>query len=274
MANELKAYMNAPAVVKNLSETLGRNAQSLITSALSAVNGNYQLRDATPESVYQAVMKAATLDLPVEPNLGFSYIVPYKDKNKRTVEAQLQIGYRGFTQLALRSGQVRNINVGTIYTSQFISYDPLFEKLEVDFSKAENDEVAGYFATIELLNGFRKLIYWNYGKVYARGKRFSKSFANGPWKTDFDAMAQKTVLKHLLKNYAPLSQEMQKAIDFDDDTEDLKAAPVDVTEEPETLKDLLEVDPETGEIPETSKSDKSEPEQLDLGVSYEDPNAK
>lgn len=274
MANELKAYMNAPAVVKNLSETLGRNAQSLITSALSAVNGNYQLRDATPESVYQAVMKAATLDLPVEPNLGFSYIVPYKDKNKGTVEAQLQIGYRGFTQLALRSGQVRNINVGTIYTSQFISYDPLFEKLEVDFSKAENDEVAGYFATIELLNGFRKLIYWNYGKVYAHGKRFSKSFANGPWKTDFDAMAQKTVLKHLLKNYAPLSQEMQKAIDFDDDTEDLKAAPVDVTEEPETLKDLLEVDPETGEIPETSKSDKSEPEQLDLGVSYEDPNAK
>ena len=174
--------------------------------------------------------------------------------------AQFQLGYKGLIQLAIRSGQIKNINSGIIYASQFISYDPLFESLKVDFSQEPSEEIAGYFATIELINGFKKLIFWGYDKVYSHGKRFSKSFNNGPWKTDFDAMAQKTLLKALISVYAPLSQEMEKAVIFDAETEDKMSQPVDVTPDtsPDTLSDLIGTN-----TPEVTES--SEPIE-DLGV--------
>jgi recombination protein RecT len=263
MTNQIstKDFFNSPAVEKKFQDVLGKNSKAFVNSIISITSDNKLLMNADPQSIMKAAMKAATLNLAIEPSLGFAYVVPYGR------EAQFQLGYKGLIQLAIRSGQIKNINSGVIYTSQFNGYDPLFEKLDVDFSKPAGDEIAGYFATIELVNGFKKLIYWDYAKVYAHGKRFSKSFSKGPWKTDFDAMAQKTLLKELISKYAPLSQEMQDAVKFDNEGEDSKEAPIDVTEEPETLEDLINADPETGEIIEN-------PEQLDLGVSYEDPNTK
>ena len=256
MANQMqvshKDFFNSPAVKSKLSEVVSGKSDQFIASLLSIVNNNKLLSNADNNSILTAAMKAATLNLPIEPSLGFAYIVPYKR------QAQFQLGYKGLIQLAIRSGQVKNINSGVIYKAQFKSYDPLFETLEVDFSQPE-DEVAGYFATLELLNGFKKLIYWTKERAYNHGKRFAKSFGNSPWQTDFDAMAQKTLLKQIISKYAPLSTELQEAITADNETEDEKAAPIDVTPQEESLSDLIgevpqeEVpiaDPETGEIRE------------------------
>lgn len=267
MTNQIttKTYFNSPIVQEKFAEVLGKGSKSFVNSIISITSDNRLLANTNPQSIMQEAMKAAVLNLPIEKSLGFAYIVPYKG------QAQFQIGYKGLIQLAIRSGQIKNINSGVIYQSQFKGYDPLFEQLNVDFSQPSGGDIAGYFASIELLNGFKKLIYWSYDKVYAHGKRFSKSFSSGPWKSDFDAMAQKTLLKELISKYAPLSQEMQQAVKFDNETEDLKNPPVDVTEDAETLDDLLEnntdVDLETGEIADNA-------EQLDLGVTYDDPNAK
>ena len=156
MANQMqvshKDFFNSPAVKSKLSEVVSGKSDQFIASLLSIVNNNKLLSNADNNSILTAAMKAATLNLPIEPSLGFAYIVPYKR------QAQFQLGYKGLIQLAIRSGQVKNINSGVIYKAQFKSYDPLFETLEVDFSQPE-DEVAGYFATLELLNGFKKLIY-------------------------------------------------------------------------------------------------------------------
>lgn len=256
MANQMqvshKDFFNSPAVKNKLSEVVSGKSDQFIASLLSIVNNNKLLSNADNNSILTAAMKAATLNLPIEPSLGFAYIVPYKR------QAQFQLGYKGLIQLAIRSGQVKNINSGVIYKAQFKSYDPLFEMLEVDFSQPE-DEVAGYFATLELLNGFKKLIYWTKERAYSHGKRFSKSFGNSPWQTDFDAMAQKTLLKQIISKYAPLSTELQEAITADNETEDEKAAPIDVTPQEESLSDLIgeapqeevpTADPETGEIQE------------------------
>lgn len=263
MTNQIstKDFFNNPAVESKFQDVLGKNSKAFVNSIISITSDNKLLMNADPQSIMKAAMKAATLNLAIEPSLGFAYVVPYGR------QAQFQLGYKGLIQLAIRSGQIRNINSGVIYKSQFISYDPLFEKLDVDFTQPTGEEIAGYFATIELVNGFKKLIYWDYAKVYAHGKRFSKRFNSGPWKTDFDAMAQKTLLKELISKYAPLSQEMQEAVQLDNETEEMKSAPLDVTEDAKTLDDLISVDAETGEIVDNA-------EQLDLEVTYDDPNEK
>lgn len=268
MTNELthKQFFNSPAVKQKFSEVVNGNGQQFVASLLSVVTNNNLLAKATNESIMTAAMKAAVLNLPIEPSLGFAYIVPYKG------QAQFQIGYKGLIQLAIRSGQIKNINSGIIYTSQFKSYDPLFENLEVDFSQPATGEVAGYFASLELTNGFRKLTYWTKDRVYNHGKRFSMSFNNGPWKSDFDAMAQKTLLKDLISKYAPLSTEMQNAIMADNEGENLKAAPVDVTpaHETQSLNSLLghveespAIDSETGEILGQDPEDNQEVDMLE-----------
>lgn len=260
--NQLTTQLKSDAVKQRFAEVLGDKANGFVASMLSVVNNNNLLSKASFDTVYTAAMKAATLDLPIEPSLGFAYIVPYKG------QAQFQIGYKGLIQLALRSGQVKKINAGPVYQEQFISYDPLFEELEVDFSKQPkaNELPVGYFATLQLTNGFKKLIYWTRERVETHGKKYSQSYNSkySPWQTDFDAMARKTLLKSIISTYAPLSTEMQKAIAADNESVDLTSSEVkDVTPD-ETIDaimggelndvvsddDVPEADPETGEIAE------------------------
>lgn len=248
-----KQFFNAPAVQEQFSNVLKGAGKQFTTSILSVIQTNGQLRNATNESIMTAAMKAAVLNLPIEPSLGYAYIVSYGN------QAQFQLGYKGLIQLAQRSGLYKSINAGPVYKSQLISYNPLFEELELDFSQPQ-DEIVGYFAAFKLLNGFEKVTYWTKEKATAHGKRFSKSFNKGPWKTDFDAMAQKTALKDILSKYGPLSVEMQEAIQADNEDSTVSDSPVDVTpsDEPQTLTDLLESpetsddkpnhNPETGEI--------------------------
>lgn len=250
-----KDFFNAPAVQQKLAEVVSGNSKQFTASLLSVVNNNSLLAKADSNSIMTAAMKAAVLNLPIEPSLGFAYIVPYKG------QAQFQIGYRGLIQLAIRSGQVKNINAGVIYASQFVSYDPIFEELQLDLTKPATGDVAGYFASLELTNGFRKMTYWTLERVTAHGKRFSKTFTSGPWKTDFDAMAQKTLLKDIISKYAPLSTEMQEAVVADNEAETATRSTKEVvaTTDQAILDNLLAegpveeveqttIDAETGEI--------------------------
>ncbi len=251
MANQLSTYthkqfFNAPTVQKAFDDVWKGAGTQFAVSILSVLQGSQSLKSASNESIYAAAMKAAVLNLPIEPSLGRAYLVPYKG------QAQFQLGYKGLIELAQRSGQYKNINAGIVYKSQLISYNPLFEELILDFSKPQ-DEIVGYFAAFKLFNGFEKVSFWTVEKVTAHGKKFSKSFASGPWKTDFDAMAQKTILKDILSKYGPLSVEMQKAID-EDNQDSTISTPKDITpQETNSLDDLIGHQNENKDAPSNLK---------------------
>ncbi|MHB9781459.1 recombinase RecT [Streptococcus sp. 10F2] len=242
-----KNFFNSPAVKERFAEVLKGKETGFITSLLSLVGDDKTLSRANSDTIYAAAMKAAVLDLPIEKSLGYAYVVPYKG------QAQFQLGYKGLIQLAQRSGKYKSINSGVIYKSQFISWNPIFEELEVDFTQP-TDEVVGYFAAFKLLNGFSKMTYWTKEEVEAHAKRFSKAYNSGPWKTDFDAMAQKTLLKQIISKYGPLSVEMQEAIASDNENETVEA-PRDVTpDQPENLDDILG----SSELPQEDEKEKVE----------------
>lgn len=207
-----KGLLEQPNVKAKIEEMLGKRASAFISSVLQIVNSNALLRDADPMSIYQAAMMAATLDLPLNNNLGFAYIVPYNVKQpdgNYKKSAQFQMGYKGFVQLAQRTGQVKTIGASAIYEGQIKASNPL-TGYEFDFT-TKGEKVIGYAAYIELVNGFQKTIYMTIEDLNKHGVRYSKTFAKGYglWKDDFDSMACKTVIKLLLSKFAPLSIEMQ-----------------------------------------------------------------
>ena len=154
-------------------------------------------------------MIAATLNLSVVPTLGQAAIVPYKDKG--VMKAQFQIMVRGIVQLAQRTGQYKNINAGEVYEDEYKGYDLLTGDVNIvpmfngQRDHGERDKIVGYFAYIETVTGFKKVEYWSKAQVEAHGIRYSKSYQNGPWRDNFDAMAKKTVLKSLINHYGPMS---------------------------------------------------------------------
>lgn len=201
----VKGIFEREDVKKKIQEMLGSKSTGFITSVLQITSNNHLLAKADPSTVYQAAMIAASLDLPINQNLGFAWIVPYKG------QAAFQMGWKGFVQLAQRSGEYLRINTSKVYENQFKSYNSLTEELNVDFTVVPSGSVVGYVAYFKLINGFEKTVYWTRQQAEDHGKRFSMSFNNGPWKTDFDAMAMKTVLKHTLSKWGILSIEMQRA---------------------------------------------------------------
>ncbi len=209
----LGELMHSPAVVGKLNEVWNspQMANSFMSSVISVANGNPQLRRAEPMSIIGAAMVAATMQLQVIPTLGQCYIIPYGSK------AQFQIGYLGLLQLCQRSGQFKKILAAPVHEGEYVSGDEFDEDYVFDKKQKKSDKVIGYMAKFELLNGFTKVAYWDIDKVKAHAQKFSQAYRNGynsPWKSDFDAMAQKTVLKSILK-YAPKSIEMQNAVTFD-----------------------------------------------------------
>ena len=223
MANEItvKEFFSREDVKGKFQELLGQKSVGFLTSVLQITNQNSLLSKATPVSIYNSAAMAATLDLPINQNLGFAYIVPYNEKyndaqgqwQQRCV-AQFQIGWKGLVQLAQRSGQYKSINVVEVYENQFKKYNALTEDLDADFEIDGNGQVVGYVAYFRLLNGFEKTVYWSKSKVEQHGKKFSKTYenSNGVWKSNFDAMAKKTVLKSAISKWGILSIEMTKAI--------------------------------------------------------------
>lgn len=218
-----KSLFNRDDVKKKFQEMLGKKAQGFITSVLQIVAQNTMLATADPNSVLQAAAVAATLDLPLNNNLGFAYIIPYKTKIKGKngqpdtykIVAQFQMGYKGFIQLAQRSGQFKTISASQIYEGQLIRQNPL-TGFEFDFDILPTDKtpVIGYAAYFQLVNGFEKIFYMPIEDIRKHGGKYSKTFKEdyGLWSTDFDAMASKTVLKLLLSKFAPMSIEIQRAV--------------------------------------------------------------
>ena len=209
----LGELMHSPAVVGKLNEVWNSQqmANSFMSSVISVANGNPQLRNAEPMSIIGAAMVAATMQLQVIPTLGQCYIIPYGKK------AQFQVGYLGLLQLCQRSGQFKKILAAPVHEGEYVSGDEFDEEYVFDKKQKKSDKVIGYMAKFELLNGFTKVAYWDIDKVKAHATKFSQAFRagfNSPWKSDFDAMAQKTVLKSILK-FAPKSIEMQNAVTFD-----------------------------------------------------------
>lgn len=209
----LSELMHSPAVVGKLNEVWNspQMANSFMSSVISVANGNPQLRKAEPMSIIGAAMVAATMQLQVIPTLGQCYIIPYGSK------AQFQVGYLGLLQLCQRSGQFKKILAAPVHEGEYISGDEFDEDYVFDRKQRKSDKGIGYMAKFELLNGFTKVAYWDIDKVKAHATKFSQAFRSGfnsPWKSDFDAMAMKTVMKSILK-YAPKSIEMQNAVTFD-----------------------------------------------------------
>ena len=201
-----KDFFQQPSVQKKFQELLGKRAPQFITSVLQIVTNNKLLASADAASIYNAAATAAVLDLPLNNSLGKAWIVPYKGS------AQFQIGYKGFIELAMRTGQYQRINAVPVHENQFKSWNSLTEELDADMTIMGNGVIVGYAAYFRMNNGFEKFTYWRKDEVNAHARRFSKSVDNGPWKTDFDKMALKTILKSMLNTYGLLSIEMQHAI--------------------------------------------------------------
>lgn len=203
---------------KRFEDILGKKAQGFISSVIN-ISNSVGLKDCEPTSVVSAAVVAATLDLPIDPNLGFAYIVPYNDKNKGKI-AQFQMGYKGFIQLAQRSGQYKTINAIELFENEIKRVNRLTGEIELEESPEPSTKVTGYVAYFRLLNGFEKALYMTREQVEAHGKRYSQSYKSNKdwvvkaslWSTDFSSMAIKTVIKLLISKYGPLSIEMQKAV--------------------------------------------------------------
>ena len=206
-------YLNGDSIKRYVESLLKDRTGQFITSLVSMANLTPGLAKCDPKSLLNCGLKAASLNLPLDNNLGFAYAIPYGR------EAQFQAGYRAFVQLAQRTGQYKRINVIEVHAGELVKWDSFTEELELclieDVETREKQPVIGYAGMFELLNGYRKVSYWSKEKVTKHAKRFSKTFTRGPWQTDFDAMAKKTVIKELLSKWGPLSTEMQEAVRFD-----------------------------------------------------------
>ncbi|HZI26240.1 MAG TPA: recombinase RecT [Chryseolinea sp.] len=244
----VKNLFGKDEVRNKFQEMLGKRAPSFITSVLQIVASNALLTKADPHSVYHSAAVAATLDLPLNNNLGFAYIVPYNQKYKDSngnwqskQVAQFQMGYKGFIQLAQRTGMYRTLSAAPIYEGQLISENPL-TGFVFDFTKKKSDTIIGYASYFQLLNGFEKTLYATVDELKKHGKRFSQTFKkdHGLWVDDFDSMALKTVIKANLSKWAPLSVDIQKAITFDQSViKDVETQDVDyVDNQPEQLPEV------------------------------------
>lgn len=242
----LDAMFKQDSVQARFQRMLGKKAPGFISSVLTVVSQNKLLQNVDMRTVLSAASIAASLDLPILPSLGRAWIVPYKGV------AQFQIGYLGYVELAQRSGLYKSINVNTVYEGEVVKWNKFTE--ELTYGEQEGDAAIGYCASFELLNGFRKVVYWTKDAVIKHAKRFSKSYnsSTSPWQSDFDAMAMKTVLAYTLRHWGPMSIEMQKAMAEDADAHE---KPLDLSKdnsvetiETEDASETRVIDTESGEI--------------------------
>jgi len=203
-------------IKKRFEEILGKRAAAFTSSVLSLYNANEQLREADPGSIVQAAVIAATMDLPINQNLGFAFIIPYGKK------AQFQMGWKGFVQLAIRTRKYKTINASEVYKDEMQSWNPLtgvFEPTPFETwklrEKADFRNVVGYLSYFKLLDGFEKTLYMTNEQLIEHGTKYSKSFKTGLWTLNPHVMKIKTVVKLLLSKWGILSVEMEKALEID-----------------------------------------------------------
>ncbi len=213
--NELRVAfarsLNRDIVKAKFKEVLNKNAEGFMSSLLSLVKNNDLLLKADPDTVIAAAMQAATLKLPINQNLGLAYIVPYWNGKAKRNEAQFQMGWKGYVQLAERTGQYKTINASVVYEGQIEEID--FITGNIVKGKRTGNEIVGYVAYIEFLNGFSKTLYMDKAEMEEHARTYSQSYKKGfgVWKDNFNAMALKTVTKQLISKYGIMSIEMESS---------------------------------------------------------------
>lgn len=220
----LTAYLTNDAVKRQINNVVGgKNGDRFIASIVSAVQVNSDLQKCTNQSILSAALLGESLKLSPSPQLGQYYMVPFKNNKKGCKEAQFQLGYKGYIQLAIRSGQYKKLNVLAIKEGELVRFDPLNEEIEVnlidDEEAREEAKTIGYYAMFEYTNGFRKAMYWSKKKMEAHALKYSKGYAAKKgytfWEKDFDGMAYKTMLRQLISKWGIMSIDMQNAMESD-----------------------------------------------------------
>lgn len=220
----LTAYLTQDAVKDQINKVVGgKDGQRFMAAIISAVNTNPALQECTNPSILSGALLGESLKLSPSPQLGHYYLVPFNDKNKGKV-AQFQLGYKGYIQLAIRSGQYKKLNVLAIKEGELEYFDPLNEDIKINlmvdkWDEREEAETIGYYAMFELTNGFRKAIYWSkkqmesHAMKYSQGYRAKKGYTF--WEKNFDGMAYKTMLRQLISKWGIMSIELQSALEND-----------------------------------------------------------
>lgn len=220
----MAAYLTRDDVKQQINSIIGgKNGDRFISSIVSAVQTNPVLQECSNSSILNAALLGESLKLSPSPQLGQYYMVPFNNNKKGCKEAQFQLGYKGYIQLAIRSGQYKKLNVISIKEGELIRFDPLNEEIEVrlieDEEEREEALTVGYYAMFEYTNGFRKAMYWSKKKMekhalaYSKGYKAKKGYTF--WEKDFDGMAYKTMLRQLISKWGIMSIDMQSAIDAD-----------------------------------------------------------
>ena len=258
---DLKSALSSESVAKRFSDMLGKRAPGFITSITNVVSNNDLLKKADVNSIILAAATAAALDLPINPNLGYAAIIPFKDNKTGSCTATCQIMRSGWVELAQRSGQIVRLANEIVYEGELVSHNRFTDEYVFDETKRKSDKIIGYLAYAKLSNGFEKYVFWDVEKCKQHGLRFSQTFKRGYglWKDDFNSMALKSVLKHLITKYLPKSLEMQMAIERDQaalsgDIDNPQVHYVDnggempVETEPQDFQEADVVDEQTGEV--------------------------
>ena len=232
----LKKHLYNPSVKARIQDLLEDDA-AFTASLISIVSESQQLLACSPDSIMSSALKAAALKLPIDKNLGFAYVVPYKNGRGGASVAQFQLGWKGYVQLALRSGMYKTIHCTEVYEDEFKAFNPITNELELNTAKLEGDRYSGkspigYYAYFELLSGFRKGYFMtvkqmdDYAQKYSQAYKYDKreKKKSSPWSTEFDAMAKGKMLKILLRTYGYLSIEMSDAFNQDDQGDQLVSA--------------------------------------------------
>lgn len=213
-----------------------KRSQSFTTAIITAVNQNPMLQECSPASIITSALLGETLKLSPSPQLSYYYLVPFNNTKKGCKEAQFQLGYKGYLQLAIRSGEYKNIVVSEIKKGELKSYNPIKEEFAFqyieDYIEREVAETMGYYACLEYINGFKKEIYWSKEKVESHANRYSqayrtdkkKGWTNSFWTKDFDAMAKKTMLRQLISKWGLMSTDMQRAVESDMQSEETQSS--------------------------------------------------
>lgn len=236
----LTAYLTQDAVNAQIAKVVGgKNATRFISSVISAVQTNPQLKECTNQSILSAALQGEALNLPPSPQLGYFWMVPYNNKKKGCKEAQFQLSAKGYKQLAMRTGQYLDIDVLYIHEGEYLGRDKFTGKQKFEFIEdddvRESTPIIGYLAYFEMLNGFKKQLYWTKSKMEKHADKYSQAFSleaakklaegkipqsdlwkySSYWYTSFDEMAEKTMIRQLLSKWGMLSTEMAQAYDAD-----------------------------------------------------------
>lgn len=219
----MSTILDGEGMRKRFDDLLGKRAPQFISSIVSMVNADQNMQQAfyeAPMTVIQSALKAATFDLPIDQNLGYAYIVPFKnykkDIDKKVMEASFILGWKGMHQLALRTGAYKTINVVDIREGELKKYNRLTEEVDIDFIEDETERekkaVIGYVGYYRLVNGAEKTIYMSVKAIENHEKKFRKGQYQGKgWRDDWDAMARKTVYRILIGKWGVMSIDYQTA---------------------------------------------------------------